>query len=200
MSEKLLNSSVLTKIDNQHELQHSVLGWGSQLRQLGPWNLSRRWLCWPQPFEEDMMEANHPYISWADLYWDDDCYWDDTCCDVLNTTIDCGPGYHGYYLHHQWDIWDCQMTAHVDTGYCSESDSSKSEPNEPKWNPNIDADEDPNFKDPYFVYGHWTKIKSIWSLNLCYSKNVLLRMNCENYVLWQSEHWNYPRLIYLLLK
>ena len=106
------------------------------------------------PFEEDMMEANNTDISWADLYWDDNTCWDDTCCDVLETTIDCGPGYHGYYLHHQWDIWDCQMTAHVDTGYCSESDSSKSEPNEPKWNQNIDADEDPNFKGPYFGYGY----------------------------------------------
>ena len=40
------------------------------------------------PFEEDMMEANHPRISWADLYWDDD-----TCCDGLDTTRGCGPGY-----------------------------------------------------------------------------------------------------------
>ena len=61
------------------------------------------------PFEEDMMEANNTDISWADLYWDDNTCWDDTCCDVLETTIDCGPGYHGYCLHHQRDIWDCQM-------------------------------------------------------------------------------------------
>ena len=82
------------------------------------------------PFEEDMMEANNTDISWADLYWDDNTCWDDTCCDVLENTIDCVPGYHGYCIHHQQVIWDCQIMSHADTGYCS--NSSTSNPDEPK--------------------------------------------------------------------